>query len=268
MDFLYYNLSHIYILVWIPYDGILAHLTKFYCNTAIAWYFPYSCSIFHTQRDPNMDPRGTLHFISTLLDLNPLCVTYWTHLRTPWIVFQSNKIIKSVKWFWKTKNITPIFHCLIDFICYSGKGLESHKGYLLALRMIWNNDLIYLYCRTSNIRRTSVCNTLVDYSDRRCSNYIFILDLTPNGLCKDNCKTRRETYNLVCLTPDVWRYIIFLIHAWTSAMNVSEYMIYIWRSLLKYSDRLGNSWKHSIWVHGIEGSRHGAIIFIFKEVDI
>ena len=32
---------------------------------------------------------------------------------------------------------------------------------------------------------------------RRCSNYIFILDLTPGffGLGKDNCKTRRETFN-------------------------------------------------------------------------
>ena len=31
---------------------------------------------------------------------------------------------------------------------------------------------------------------------RRCSNYIFIIDLTPgfSGLGKDNCKTRRETF--------------------------------------------------------------------------
>ena len=33
---------------------------------------------------------------------------------------------------------------------------------------------------------------------RRCSNYIFIIDLTPdfNGLAKDNCKTRREPFKL------------------------------------------------------------------------
>ena len=33
---------------------------------------------------------------------------------------------------------------------------------------------------------------------RRCSNYIFILDLTPgfSGLGRDNCKTRRETFKL------------------------------------------------------------------------
>ena len=34
------------------------------------------------------------------------------------------------------------------------------------------------------------------YACRRCSNYIFIFYLTPgfNGLGKDNCKTRQETF--------------------------------------------------------------------------
>ena len=45
---------------------------------------------------------------------------------------------------------------------------------------------------------------------RRCSNYIFILDLTPgfNGLGKDYCETRRETFkfwDLVRLIFEVWR---------------------------------------------------------------
>ena len=45
---------------------------------------------------------------------------------------------------------------------------------------------------------------------QRCSNYIFITDLTPgfNGLDKENCKTGRETFKLlylVRLIPDVWR---------------------------------------------------------------
>ena len=33
---------------------------------------------------------------------------------------------------------------------------------------------------------------------RRCSNYIFILDLTPgfSGLGKDNCKPRRESFKI------------------------------------------------------------------------
>ena len=46
---------------------------------------------------------------------------------------------------------------------------------------------------------------------RRCSNYIFILDLTPGfiGLGNDNCKMRQETFkflDLVCLFSDVDRY--------------------------------------------------------------
>ena len=49
--------------------------------------------------------------------------------------------------------------------------------------------------KTSNISRTLVGNKIVDNSDvvraacRRCSNYIFILNLTPgfNGLTEDNC---------------------------------------------------------------------------------
>ena len=65
-------------------------------------------------------------------------------------------------------------------------------------------------CQTSNIRHTLVGNIIVDnrrswsIACRRCSNYIFIINLTPgfNGLGKDNCKTRWETlkfWNLVCL---------------------------------------------------------------------
>ena len=44
---------------------------------------------------------------------------------------------------------------------------------------------------------------------QRCSNYIFILDLTPgsNGLGKDKCKTRRETFTFWELVRHVyWRF--------------------------------------------------------------
>ena len=45
---------------------------------------------------------------------------------------------------------------------------------------------------------------------RRCSNYIFILDLTPGfiGLGKGNCKTRQETFqfgDLVHLILEILR---------------------------------------------------------------
>ena len=50
---------------------------------------------------------------------------------------------------------------------------------------------------------------------RRCSDYIFILHLTPNfnGLDKDNCKTKWETFkfcNSVRLILEIWRYIWIL----------------------------------------------------------
>ena len=50
---------------------------------------------------------------------------------------------------------------------------------------------------------------------RRCSNYIFILDLTPGfiGLGKDNCSTRRETVKFgdsVRLILEILRYLILL----------------------------------------------------------
>ena len=51
-------------------------------------------------------------------------------------------------------------------------------------------DILMTYRKTSNKRRTLVGPC------RHCSNYIFILDLTHsfNGLGKDNCKTRRESF--------------------------------------------------------------------------
>ena len=56
------------------------------------------------------------------------------------------------------------------------------------------------YRKTSNIRRTC----------RRCSNYVFILDLTFGfkGLSKDNRKTVRESFkfwDLVQLILETWQ---------------------------------------------------------------
>ena len=60
-----------------------------------------------------------------------------------------------------------------------------------------------MYRKTSNIIHTLVGNNIFDHSDvvgaspvGAAANYIFILDLAPgfNGLGKDNCKTRQETF--------------------------------------------------------------------------
>ena len=72
--------------------------------------------------------------------------------------------------------------------------------------------------QTSNIGRTLVVINFLSLrcswsiACRRCSNYIFILDFTPgfNRLGKNNCKARRETFqlwDLVRLILDIWRYI-------------------------------------------------------------
>ena len=58
----------------------------------------------------------------------------------------------------------------------------------------------------------------LDNACRRCSNYIFILDLTHGfiGLGKYNCKTRREAFkfgDLARLILEVLRYMITLIMA-------------------------------------------------------
>ena len=78
---------------------------------------------------------------------------------------------------------------------------------------------LFTYCQTSNIRHTLVGNKIVDRWDvvgstacRRCSNYIFILDLTPgfNIWHKDNCMARRQTFqfrDLVHFIKEVLRYI-------------------------------------------------------------
>ena len=73
-----------------------------------------------------------------------------------------------------------------------------------------------IYRQTSKTSQTFVGNKLVGQTRsiwsiacRRCSNYIFILDLTPSfsGCGKDDCKTRRETFkfwDLVRLTLNVY----------------------------------------------------------------
>ena len=96
---------------------------------------------------------------------------------------------------------------------------------------------LLMYHQTYNISHTLVDNKLADQQDvvgaspvgaapttscwsarcswsitcRRCSNYIFILDITPgfNGLGKDNYKTKRESFklkfcDLVCITLEFY----------------------------------------------------------------
>ena len=79
-----------------------------------------------------------------------------------------------------------------------------------------------------------VGNNLVDHSNvvgasrsRRCSNYIFILDLTPgfNGLGKGNCKTRRESFefgDLVWLILEILWYSFKIIRSYPHLPWINE----------------------------------------------
>ena len=89
----------------------------------------------------------------------------------------------------------------------------SHTWNISQSWLDFNKCLFATYRQVSNTRRTLVSNKIVDYSDvvgtaPTCSNYIFILDLTPGfiGLGKDNCKPRGETVkfgNLVRLILEI-----------------------------------------------------------------
>ena len=95
------------------------------------------------------------------------------------------------------------------------------------------------YCKVSNIRCTLVGNYYVNcwslrcswsIACQRCSNYIFILNLTSgfNGLGKDNYQMRREAFkfwDLVRLILETLRYtsqnwvISDFLHVWHSAIT-------------------------------------------------
>ena len=64
---------------------------------------------------------------------------------------------------------------------------------------------------------TYLLTWLIMCTCRCCSNHIFILDLTPgfNGLGRDSCKRRRESFNLVHLILEILWY--FFLRLGTSA---------------------------------------------------
>ena len=103
----------------------------------------------------------------------------------------------------------------------SNKTFQSHVYYSTFLlrkyrlwRVIWSYPQ---YCQTSNVRCTLIGNKIVDHSDvvgalpvGAAPKYIFILNLTLgfNGLGKDSCKTRWETFkfwDLMWLILEIWQ---------------------------------------------------------------
>ena len=95
--------------------------------------------------------------------------------------------------------------------------IKCNARFLLLAVCVMFTDQFVVYRKTSSIIHTLVSNTIVDHSDvvgaspcRRCSNYIFILDLTSGfkGFGKDSRKTGQESFkcwDLVRLILETWR---------------------------------------------------------------
>ena len=101
--------------------------------------------------------------------------------------------------------VNKMFGALMKFCNYSNQhfGENNWANVLLLIVILALVYTIFMYHQTSNISHTLVANKFADHSDvvgsiacRRCSNYIFILDLAPgfNGLGRDNYKTRRGSF--------------------------------------------------------------------------
>ena len=121
---------------------------------------------------------------------------------------------------WQQKYVFTfcILYTLNDCLnLFSGK-TGSCDSYVVTWKARAQQALYWLsYRQLSNIRCT-LGYKFVDHSCswsitcRRCSNYIFFLDLAPgfNGLGNDNCKTRRgafKLWDLVHLILEIWRYM-------------------------------------------------------------
>ena len=98
----------------------------------------------------------------------------------------------------------PVLRCSWSIAC---RGCSNYI-FILDLTPGFNgqgdNDCFFYVTLPKDISAVLGCHAHVlrcswSIACRRCSNYIFILDLTPgfNGLHKDNCETRWETFNQV-----------------------------------------------------------------------
>ena len=100
------------------------------------------------------------------------------------------------------------------------------------------------YHQVSNISRSCLSGQLNCWSlrcswsgaCRRCSNYIFILYLTPgfNRLGKDKCKKRRGSFKfwyLLCLILEILRYVPMQLLLWLAHNNSPEWTSWHLRSL-------------------------------------
>ena len=129
-------------------------------------------------------------------------------------------------WLWHGEKMAAIlltFTTVCRWVIMAQSWTEFHWNVFLS---VWFMEIVlihevtcfrYMYRKTSNTRCTLVGNKIVNHSRysysiacRRCSNYIFILDLTSGfkGFGKDSRKTVQESFkcwDLVRLILETWR---------------------------------------------------------------
>ena len=119
----------------------------------------------------------------------------------------------------------------------------NHDAYLVLQKAV-----ILYYREISDIRRTLLCNNVVDNSDVvGAASIIFILDYIHrfNRLCKDNCKTRQETskfWELVRLICDI--YLTVYINTYRSITIATDEAAF-WEHCFWIMNELISTWKNS-----------------------
>ena len=99
-------------------------------------------------------------------------------------------------------------HCMFTFVCPWDMIEDAEAWHYICVSYSQTSDVRYTLLGKKNCWSLR-CSWSI--ACRRCSNYIFILDLTPgfNGLGKDKCKIRWESlkyWDLVQFMLDILRY--------------------------------------------------------------
>ena len=143
-------------------------------------------------------------------------------------------------------NLSTRFSCSVFYLHIFLGFLLQHWGnriFMIHWQQIWVKNKIPPNLQyKSHLCGVSNCWSLRcswSIACRRCSNYIFIFDLTTgfSRLGKDKCKTRRETFNfweLVRLILEIWRY---------TKPKQSANRVYILRKYIELS--------FAIWLYGL-----------------
>ena len=143
-----------------------------------------------------------IYFTPCVYKLNECVYVYISYMyikscnvipKTPYLFHDSTTVSMAI--------ISAKNHGEVDFMRLLSKHTCMCPSYLISFTR--SNNTV-----KPNIIDTFVGNVIVDRACRPCSNYTFILDLFPsfNGLERDNCKTRREsfTFGIWCVLYNIY----------------------------------------------------------------